>query len=126
VALFLRTTAGDPAQLDFSLPDMGRLSQEARGYGAFHRRTRRYFTTLVDAGLVRCARCGGWIAPGERWDLGHHDWDRSIYTGPGAPRLQPGDGQAPTPPRFPLVVSRVFCRLEEPAVRNGGRERLGE
>jgi len=36
----------------------------------------------VAAGLAVCARCGLRIDPGERWDLGHDDFDRTIYLGP--------------------------------------------
>jgi hypothetical protein len=57
-------------------------STTLRGYGHRHQQARKRLAPLVDAGLVRCARCGDWIAPGEPWDLGHHDWDRSLYTGP--------------------------------------------
>jgi len=31
---------------------------------------------------VACARCGERILPGEPWDFGHSDVDRSRYTGP--------------------------------------------
>jgi hypothetical protein len=53
-----------------------------RGYGHKHQQVRKRLMPLVDAGLVRCARCGDWITPGEPWDLGHSDTDRRLYTGP--------------------------------------------
>ena len=37
---------------------------------------------MVLAGRVQCARCGELIRPGEPWDLGHVDGDRSRYAGP--------------------------------------------
>jgi hypothetical protein len=37
---------------------------------------------MVEAGLVDCARCSHRILPGEEWDLGHDDVDRSKYIGP--------------------------------------------
>jgi len=37
---------------------------------------------MVSAGLATCARCGERIIPGEPWDLGHDDFDRSRYSGP--------------------------------------------
>jgi hypothetical protein len=36
---------------------------------------------LVDAGQAFCARCGGYIAPGEPFDL-DHTLDRTSYLGP--------------------------------------------
>jgi hypothetical protein len=36
---------------------------------------------LVVSGQVSCARCGEPILPGQRWDLGHVDGDRSRYNG---------------------------------------------
>jgi hypothetical protein len=53
----------------------------ARGYGATHKRLRRQWARIVNAGGVECARCGRLIFPGELWDLGHSD-DRTAYTGP--------------------------------------------
>jgi hypothetical protein len=59
-----------------------RLGTVARGYGQGHRALRRAFEPSVASGLATCARCGRRIEPGEPWDLGHEDLDRSIYSGP--------------------------------------------
>jgi hypothetical protein len=43
---------------------------------------RKKYARVVDIGDARCAGCGLPIYPDEPWDLGHSDWDRSVYTGP--------------------------------------------
>jgi hypothetical protein len=53
-----------------------------RGYGANHKRLRRLWAPRVAAAYVACARVGRLIMPGEAWDLGHVDGDRSQYAGP--------------------------------------------
>lgn len=53
----------------------------ARGYGPEHKRLRRRWAREVAQGLVNCARCGGFIYPGEPWDLDHTP-ERSGYLGP--------------------------------------------
>src|SRR6516164_2019764 len=58
------------------------LSSAQRGYGRPHRAVRERLEPLVLAGRVRCARCGEPIVPGEPWDLGHEDGDRTRYSGP--------------------------------------------
>ena len=54
----------------------------ARGYGSRHKRLRKSWAPKVRAGKVNCARCGLLIGPGQPWDLGHDDDDRSLYSGP--------------------------------------------
>lgn len=59
-----------------------RLSPAQRGYGSAHAKLRESLRPLVDAGRAVCWRCLRPIAPGEPWDLGHDDLDRSVYRGP--------------------------------------------
>ena len=54
---------------------------ERQGYGREHRQLRKQVKPQVEAGWVTCWRCGKLIQPGEPWDLGHDDVDRSIYRG---------------------------------------------
>jgi hypothetical protein len=58
------------------------LTTTERGYGGDHQIARKRLTPLVLAGGAKCARCGEPIRPGEEWDLGHVDGDRSRYSGP--------------------------------------------
>jgi hypothetical protein len=51
-----------------------------RGYGELHKLERKKWSRLVDAGQACCVRCGGFVAPGTRWDLDHTD-DRTGYLG---------------------------------------------
>ena len=61
-----------------------------RGYGYTHQQQRKRWAPTVQRGEVICARygqpgypdCPGLIHPGQAWDLGHDDWDRTVYTGP--------------------------------------------
>jgi hypothetical protein len=57
-------------------------STTARGYGNHHQILRKRWAKVVEAGDGYCARCGKWIPPGEPWDLGHDDTDRTKYRGP--------------------------------------------
>lgn len=52
----------------------------------WYRRQRAYERKRVDAGGVRCWRCGKPILPGHPFDLGHDDVDRTIIRGPEHPR----------------------------------------
>ena len=56
-------------------------STTARGYGWTHQQVRAKWVRIVAAGQAFCAHCGGWIAPGSPWDMGHRE-DRSGWTGP--------------------------------------------
>jgi hypothetical protein len=51
------------------------------GYGWKHQQARARVKRLVDAGRAYCARCGGYIVPGEPFDL-DHTLDRTSYLGP--------------------------------------------
>ena len=53
-----------------------------RGYGAAHQALRRVVQKQVEAGLAVCARCGQPIQTWEPWNLGHDDFDRSVWSRP--------------------------------------------
>ena len=55
-----------------------RLNTTARGYGTDHQRDRRRWAPLVAGGGVDCWHCQEPIDPGEPWDLGHDDRNRSL------------------------------------------------
>jgi hypothetical protein len=59
-----------------------RAKTSARGYGTAHQKLRKELSPKVEAGGVRCWRCGELIQPGEGWHLGHDDDDRRIHRGP--------------------------------------------
>jgi hypothetical protein len=60
----------------------GKPNPALRGYDRRHRVLRRWFALAVARGDVVCWRCGRVIRPGQSWDLGHDDHDRSRYSGP--------------------------------------------
>jgi len=62
------------------MPKSGSTAQ--RGYGSAHQRLRKRLEPIVASGQAECWRCGLPIQPGQEWDLGHDDEDRSIYRGP--------------------------------------------
>lgn len=65
--------------------DRARGTRQQRGYDAEHQRKRRISAAMVAAGRGQCWRCGLPIAPGEAFDLGHDDHDRTKYRGPEHP-----------------------------------------
>jgi hypothetical protein len=65
------------------MPNSPKEQQRLRAYGAKHKLLRKRFAPMVEAGLVRCARCGELIEPGTPWDLGHRDGSgKTLYQGP--------------------------------------------
>lgn len=57
-------------------------STNSRGYGHRHQVARKDWQPKVEAGGVRCRRCGLEIAPTGLWDLGHDDLDRDAPAAP--------------------------------------------
>jgi hypothetical protein len=61
---------------------MSRKNTTTAGYGGAHQKLRKQVAALVASGTAICWRCGRSIAPWMKWDLGHDDYNRSIYRGP--------------------------------------------
>jgi hypothetical protein len=72
--------ACDRRTFEVTMPSNGNTHQ--RGYGHAHQQLRADWARRVATGSIHCARCGRPIAPHEKWDLGHDDWDRTQYRGP--------------------------------------------
>src|ERR1035438_2912722 len=70
----------DPPQGKKSYRSRKRPSTTQRGYGSQHMKERKRFARIVEAGGAFCS-CGGWIAPGSDWHLGH-DHRNGGYLGP--------------------------------------------
>lgn len=62
------------------MPSKGTTNQ--RGYNYKHQKLRKQVAPLVAAGKAECWRCKQPIHPGQPWDLGHSDTDRTRYMGP--------------------------------------------
>jgi hypothetical protein len=56
-------------------------STSQRGYGYLHQQLRERLRPMVEAGMVRCPRCGQFIEGGDRWELDHAPGKRG-YLGP--------------------------------------------
>ena len=69
-----------------------RAGTSARGYGGKHQALRKRLAVLVASGRAVCWRCGRAIYPGQSWDLGHDDRDRTIYRGPEHARCNRSSG----------------------------------
>jgi hypothetical protein len=68
-------------------------STAERGYGQQHRRLREEWEQRLDRGqVVVCCRCGRVITSSDRWDLDHHDSDRSKHLGPSHARCNRSAG----------------------------------
>ena len=72
-----RSTPTPPIPRDWTRPNSYR-----RGYTRDHRQLRKQWERYVNAGGVTCWRCGKTIERRSEWDLGHDDYDRTIYRGP--------------------------------------------
>lgn len=63
-----------------------RGTSKQRGYGENHKRLRRRYAPIVNAGKATCAQCGERIQPGTKWHLGHADHPDAhrlgLYRGP--------------------------------------------
>ena len=62
--------------------ELGRGSKAERGYGRNFQAERRQLANQLKIGPLKCWRCLKPINPGQAFDLGHDDNDRSIIRGP--------------------------------------------
>jgi len=77
----LRNQTPGTSAAQFKMNGVQRAGTTLRGYGWRHQNLRRRVKLEVVRRAV-CPRCGLPIDPGEPWDLGHDDHDRTIYAGP--------------------------------------------
>ena len=59
-----------------------KLSRQRRGYTSTHDALRRRWAAAVRRGGVHCGYCGAQISPGDPWDLGHPNDDKSQAPAP--------------------------------------------
>ena len=68
-------------------------STAERGYDAAHKRERRRWEPIVEAGGAKCVFCDRLIDPKGPWDL-DHDEDRTGWRGPAHVKCNRSAGQA--------------------------------
>lgn len=85
-----------------------RASTTARGYGSAHQGLRKRWAERIAQGGIDCWRCGKPINPGDPFDLGHDDHDRTKYRGPEHPacnRATKGRGKPKPRPANIFVIT---------------------
>ena len=95
----------------------------ARGYGAAHQKLRAQVAQLVAAGTAVCWRCGRAIQPWMAWDLGHDDYDRSVYRGPEHAKCNRSSGRTE---RQPHARQRAKVRRRVLNVAASGSTRIAD
>lgn len=66
---------------DFGIP-MRRTCRCISDYCGHHQQMRALWVAAVATGQAECWRCHDPLAPGQPFDVGHDDHDRTIYRGP--------------------------------------------
>ena len=100
---------------------MPRESSRDVRYGGLHRRERRKWERVVQAGDAVCARCGRPIVPGSAWHLDHEDsGEARDYLGPSHAACNQAAGArraliAQAPPPAPAPAARRAERANHPA-----------
>ena len=56
-------------------------ARKAKYNSAEHRAARKHYAAWIAAGRGRCWRCGGHIAPGSDWHVGHDDLAVNVLRG---------------------------------------------
>lgn len=89
------------------------LKTNERGYGLEHKKLRAKLERLVAAGEAVCWRCGLPIHPGEPFDLGHDDHNRSVYRGAEHARCNRATASRRNgaEPLSPPIWSRCWCGM---------------
>ena len=94
-----------------------KLSSHRRGYGRAHRARRAHLAPLVAAGVLDCARCGKRIEPGEPFDLGHLDGEKTRYSGVVHSHCNRRAGAIAGNAKRTRLTSRQWCFCDRPLAR---------